>query len=335
MKLFFRKAGLFVLPFVLLIVLYVAIDPYKKIWHYDVYLCDYVMLNRGDISTKVYLNNRDKYKFDSFIFGSSRSTAFTSRQWGQYLSRYNTPYSYGSWNEPIEGIYNKLALVDSLNDNINNALIIFDVDRTFIDSKDFNPLSGDHYLVSKKSFFDYQTNAIINYFKDPALVLSSIDYNLFHVKRPYMKGFIGMEKGDLDPVNNDWDLNSEKRIISDSANYYNKVLYKFYKRSSTQRYAGIQITKKKELFLNRMKAIFDKRHTKYKIVIAPLYDQIKLNPVDLALLNKIFGVNNVYDYSGINSKTNNIYNFAYDVVHFRKKLGNIILKEIYIKNNSN
>ncbi|CAN5172603.1 hypothetical protein BH09BAC6_BH09BAC6_15340 [soil metagenome] len=319
MKLFFKKLFVFTVPFILLIALYIIIDPYKTIKHYNIYLPEYIMLNRGDISTRVFLSNYKKYKFDSFIFGSSRSCAYTGKEWSRYLPEGSKTFSFGGWVDPIEGIYRRLALVDSLNNTIKNVLIIVDIDDTFI-RQDANPVAGDHYLISKKSLFDYHLMGIINYYSDPLTVITSIDYSLFHAKRGYMKKFIGMEAGDLDPINNDWGLNSEYRILSDSANYYKRLLKTFYKRPPQQRYSGIQLSPNKQLLLKKIREIFDRRHTHYKFVLSPLYDQVKFNPFDLNTLVAIFGKENIYDYSGINAKTADMYNFS-DNLHYRKKLG--------------
>ena len=146
-----------------------------------------------------------------------------------------------------------------------------------------------------------------------------------------MDHFFHMDSGDLDPINNDWEPNSELKITRDSIAYYKSCINKFYKRPATQTFAKKRITKKKEGYLYKIFAIFKKHQTNYKIVIAPLYDQVKLNPEDLTILDQIFGTENVYDYSGINAITNNVYNYNSDVIHYRKKVGNLIYKEIYRK----
>jgi hypothetical protein len=315
-----------------LIILYVVIDPYKKIWNYKLYRSDYVMLNRGDVSTMVYLKNKKEYNFNSFIFGSSRSCAFTSKEWTKYLSKGSLALSYGSWNETIQGICNKLALLDSLNAPINNVLMIFDVDDTFNDLK-WDPLSDDHYLISKKKSYDYHLSAIINYYKDPLLIITSIDYSLFHTRRNYMKNFVTMKDSDLDPVNNDWFPNSEQEIMDDSVKYYLHPIDTFYLRTKVQHFEKKYIVNNKLDCLIKIKAILKKRNSNCKIVISPLYYQIKLNTDDLNTLNQIFGKDNVFDYSGINYLTDNKYNFANDVIHYRKRTANIILKEIYSHTN--
>ncbi|MDB4903848.1 MAG: hypothetical protein JWQ63_3129 [Mucilaginibacter sp.] len=319
------------LPLLILSTLYIITDPFQNILPRDEYAFDYMMLSRGNVSTKVYLKNKDKYIYDSFIFGSSRSCSHTSKEWAKYLSKDNVPFSFGAWNESIEGIYRRIKLIDSLKGPLKNAFIIIDVDRTFAksDTDKVSDFSSDHYLISGISKYDYYMNDYFSYLKNPLLILTSIDYKLFHRRRWYMESFVHMDKGDLDPVNNDWDLNSEKTILTDSISYYKGSADKFYKRSPVQKIAKVQISKKKEQYLLKIFAVFKRHHTNYKIVIAPLYDQIKLNPQDILVFDNIFGKSNVYDYSGINEITDNLFNYGKDVVHYRKKVGNLIYEEIY------
>jgi len=328
---FLKKAFLFVLPLLIIGACYIITDPFQNVLNHDVYLFNYMMLSRGNVSTKVYLKFKDKYKYDSFIFGSSRSTSHTSKEWAKYLSKNNVPYSFGAWNESIEAMYRRIKLIDSLKKPIKNAFILVDVDRTFAKSDtdrsdDFN---GDHYLISGISQYDYYMSDFYSYLKSPRLIITSIDYNLFHQQRAYMDGFFSMKKGDLDPVNNDWDPNSETKILKDSVAYYKAAEGKFYQRPGIQKISLKKISKKKEQYLQKIATIFRKHQTRCKIVIAPLYDQIKINPADILVLDNIFGKTNVYDYSGINAITNNQFNYGNDVIHYRKKVGNIIFKEIY------
>lgn len=329
-----KKGALFLLPLAILTACYIITDPFQNVLPHDEYALEYMMLSRGNVSTKVYLKNREKFKYDSFIFGSSRSCSHTSKEWAKYLSKENVPFSFGAWNENIEGMYRRIKLIDSLGGPLRNAFIVMDVDGTFTksDTDRASDFSSDHYLISGISKYKYYAKDYFAYLKDPVLILTSIDYKIFHKRRWYMTDFVHMDKSDLDPVNNDWDPSSEKKILKDSVAYYKRTGDKFYKRPDTQKIAKIQITKKKEQYLLKIFTLFRKHHTKYKIVIAPLYDQIKLNPQDKLVLDNIFGRFNVYDYSGINEITNNQFNYAKDVTHYRKKVGNLIYKQIYNKN---
>lgn len=325
-KKFFTKVFILSFPILFLLSIYIFTDPYKKIWNYDAYLYEYVMLNRGDTSTRVYIKNKDIYNYNSFIFGSSRSCSNTSKEWKKYLSKKDVPFSYGSWRDPIKGIYNKMCLIDSLNGHIDNAIIIIDLENTFHKSE-YDNINYEHYLISGKSKFSYYFPDFRSYVVNPVFIITSLDYKLFQKRRSYMKGFVGQKQGDLDQINNDWEPNSDMKNYEPSAYKKNKV--KFYERPIKERYSIKQIFSYEKLILLEIYRLFQKHNTKCKIIIAPLYDQIKIHPDDLLFLRKVFGDNNVYDYSGINSITNNMYNYELDGEHYKKSVGNLIYKEIY------
>jgi hypothetical protein len=321
-----KKIVILCAPFIFIAICYLLTDPYKKIWSYDRYLFDYMMLSRGDVSTRVYLKNKDKYHYNSFIFGSSRSCAHTSREWSRYLSAGDIPYSYGSFNEPLLGIYRKIALIDSLNEHIKNAIIIIDLDRTFLKSC-IHFLSYDHYLISGISKYEYYTTDFITYLNSPALLFKSIDYTLFHKQRKYMVGFVGMKEKDWDPVTNDWYPDADETI--DTVAYYTNHKSVFYARPLQQRYEKKQIDAFQLGILTKMSSVFKKHHTKCKLIVAPLYNQMKMDSTDLKVLQTVFGKENIYDYSGINEITNNMYNYCNDSAHYKPKVGKLIFKEIY------
>jgi hypothetical protein len=59
-----------------------------------------------------------------------------------------------------------------------------------------------------------------------------------------------------------------------------------------------------------------------------MFDQNKYSKSDIHFLQKTFGNQNVFDFSGINSYTNNIGNY-YEPGHFRDIVGKQILDSIY------
>jgi hypothetical protein len=300
----------------------------KRIWKYDTFKFDYIMLNKGDVSTKTFLNKRKIYHYDSFIFGSSRSCATRSREWKKYLKKNNQPFSYGSWNEQLIGIYKKILLIDSLKDSINNAIIIIDVDKTFA-NLGYNPIMDEHYLISGISKFEYYKKDFINFLQSPELIIESIDYYTFHKRRKYMKGFVDPQLGRLDPINCDWSVNADSIIFLDSAEYYKNSKSAFYERPINQIYSDQLINKQMQEQLKAIAQIFKEHKTNYKIIISPLYDQIKINPTDYKLLQSIFNPENIYDFSGINDITNNMYNYNKDAYHYRNRTGDYLLKTLY------
>ena len=75
MKIFIRRILLFMLPLLPVVATYMYFDPFKVLRSYDVYYVegDGGYLNKNYVSTMNYINKRDKYHYDSFIFGNSRS----------------------------------------------------------------------------------------------------------------------------------------------------------------------------------------------------------------------------------------------------------------------
>ncbi len=80
--------------------------------------------------------------------------------------------------------------------------------------------------------------------------------------------------------------------------------------------------------LRNMKKIFDQQHTQYRIVISPLYDQVKLSSRDVTVLQNIFGSENVFDFSGINTITADMHNY-YEGSHYRPHVARQIMDSIY------
>ncbi len=331
MKTLFIKGLIFLIPIILVIAIYIIIDPGKKVWNYDNYVFDFQMLNKGDVCTKLILKNNNKYHYNSFIFGSSISCATTSASWKKYLLPQSVPFSYGSWSEQLIGIERKIKVLDSLQFPINNALIVIDASGTFKSIPYLDPVKSDHYLISGESKFEYYKTDFRDWLRHPVILLSSLDYSIFHKRRHYMKEFVDPQYGGLSSINGDWRLLSDKLIEADSVNYYNECKHSFYKRPLQQQYANAMIDAKKKSELLEIFRIFQKNKTHYKLLISPLYDQIKLNPKDFAVLVSIFGSENIFDFSGINDITNNMYNYGHDVFHYRIRTGDLLLQKIYAR----
>ena len=86
--------------------------------------------------------------------------------------------------------------------------------------------------------------------------------------------------------------------------------------------------------LNEIQRIFAKHHTDFKIILSPNYEQEKLNPADRELLNTFFGKSNIYDFSGINSFTNNTDNY-YETAHYKPQVCDSIMAIVYGKSTWN
>jgi hypothetical protein len=68
--------------------------------------------------------------------------------------------------------------------------------------------------------------------------------------------------------------------------------------------------------------------TEYFIVISPLYNQIKMNALDVVKLQQIFSEQRVYDFSGVNRFTED-YTHYYERSHYRPFVAAMVLDSIY------
>jgi hypothetical protein len=326
MRIFLRTLLIFSIPLIIVVGIYVWLDPFKVLRTYKSYVSEYVMLNRGYISTEVFLKNNQTYHYDSFIFGSSRSIAYKCTEWKKYLPADCSVFSYGNWNESIEGILRKVQLIDLSGNKIRNVIIVIDPDKTF--RKENTTLAYDHYLISGKSRGQFQMTCFSQWLRDYKLILASIDYRFNRKQRSYMNKFVGMKPDDLDPVTNDWYPNSEADILKDSVAYYSNGADKFYKRPDTETESEYQISTNDSVMLQTISSVFKKHNAKAAIIISPLYDQLKFNRKDIRILGTVFGNDNIFDFSGKNEITDNMYNYCDDALHYRSRTGNRILSFI-------
>ena len=77
-----------------------------------------------------------------------------------------------------------------------------------------------------------------------------------------------------------------------------------------------------------IKRILDEDHTNYRILINPLYDQMKLDTNDMKVIVRVFGKENVFDFSGVNDITDDRRNF-YEISHYRPQVAARMLDTAY------
>ncbi|WP_026994226.1 hypothetical protein [Flectobacillus major] len=331
MRLFFATLLQFsILPFVLLLGLlagYWYFDPFRVLKTYSDFSNPVVIPNRDYVSTEVFIQHYPQYHYNSFILGSSRTMAFKPKHWQKYLGTNDTPYLFDASNESIYGIYHKLKLLDNRGVKIKNVLLIICRDRTFTHtSNQIGHLYIKHPLVSGESSLDFQAQFLKAYFS-PEFLFKYYLYQLCGYS-DWMQGVIENKQILYDTKDNTITIPAQEAAITRfPERYYAAKMHVFYKRNSetTDRVARIKPLQK--AMLAEIKQLFLKHKTAYKVVISPLYDQVKLNPKDKAILEEIFG-NNIYDFSGKNTFTQSYTNY-YEASHYRPTVGDSILRYIY------
>lgn len=330
MKQFLKRLCLFVLfPFVFLLGGYIYFDPFKVIYAYDNYDRTPVISSRDYISTEHYLKNKGKYHYNSFIFGSSRTIAFKTDVWKQYLEDDAILYKFDASAESVSGITAKLKYLDKEKAGIKNALIILCRDWSFSSNKNRTEhLFKKHPAVSGKSWLDFHLTFFKAYL-NPRFLWVYYNYKLTGKYKDWMVYVIAQDQFTIDTVTNEMtETVLDKKIEKDPKQHVKDLGGVFYNRPEIAKEDSIsRIDQDYLVQLKEMKSILEKQGTNYKIVAGPLYEQVKWNKKDKDILIKIFG-KNFYDYTGKNKFTDNEENY-YEDSHYRPVVGTVILHEIY------
>lgn len=319
-----------IVPLLILILSYIYYDPFKVLRDYDDYSYSYIIPDRDYVSTEVYIKNNKKYNYNSFIFGSSRTLAYKPDSWVKYLQKDARPYVFDASTESIYGIYIKLKYLDSLNKKIDNALIIICRDNTFENTENQKGhLFIKHPATTGDSELDFQAT----FFKSYLSPFFFANFHLFQITKqykPYMSGYIDDRKIRFDRITNALTLvDPENELIKSPHEFYEKRKEIFYVRKG-ERIDSVQRIQKKQLFmLKEIKRILKKHKTDYKIVVSPLYEQVKFSLKDSLILKQLFG-DKIYDFSGKNFITDYKTNY-YETSHYRPMIGDKIFNLIYKK----
>lgn len=332
MREFLIKLTIFSIPFLLLLGGYFAFDPFRVIYDYDSYSEDNpVIPNRDYVSTEMFKKNIERYGYNSFIFGSSRTMGFRTKTWVKYIGNGASPFVYDAHAETIYGIYQKVKYIDEKGADIKNAIVLVCQDVTFAQTGDSQGhLQKKHPDITGSSVWDFHLEFIKSYF-DVKFLFSYYLHKFSGKYRSFMNGYIEPREIRYDPVTNDVTIvDQEFEINNNPQEYYSKRVGIFERKNSIDLYPPPIIQESHVEMMKEMRLIFDKHETNYVVIVSPLYSQKYFNEKDLGLLQEVFGEDRVFDYSGENQFTENYENY-YEKSHFRPLVGEIILEEVYGK----
>jgi len=329
MKDFIKFTFIFSIPFIIITGWYLITDPFKVLREHINYHAGVYALNRDVVSTRTFLRNRLTLKYNSFIFGSSRSQAFKCADWKKHLPPDAKTFHFDANSEGIWGVWKKICYLDSIGQPIKYVLLVTD--------RNFFGLTGndDGHLFIKDPAITHDSRIKFQYsfFKtlsDPKFLLANLDYTVFRKRRPYMADYFNWRNDSFDLKTNDIFYGWDHDIAADSLAYYKKAIKAFYQRtpsihSSDMDSAPFNLIK---TYLLAIRKIFIRQGTNYKIIISPLYDQEKIYGNVRTFLEQAFGKDHVYDFSGVNEYTIPLENY-YEASHFRPFVANKIMDSIY------
>lgn len=327
---FIKRFLFFLLPFFFVMGIYVMLDPFKVIWHYDDYFPlqeARVDLNNGFVSIENFDNYKEEFHWDSFIFGSSRSRFWYVEDWKRYLPIGSRPYHCDASTECLTGLRTKIEYIDKSGEKLNNVLII--LDKSLIAQVD--AVEGHIYALPPKTVnyancLKFHTD-YVKAFLDFGFQKAYIKYMITGRYDDSMKQYLNPDFSRYDYTTNEYYLRNEMKIAKGT--YYTPELMDELKSNQhPDSISPVCIGEEQVRQFNVIKSVFKRHHTDYKIIISPLQNQIRLNPKDVKQLQHLFGIDNVYDFSGKNEITDNLHNY-YETSHYRPVVTKKLFKKIY------
>lgn len=322
------------LPFIPLIMMYLYFDPFRVVRDYPSFYEDgqpfTVALDRDYVSTATFDRYYSDYTHDSFIFGNSRSIFYEVKDWKRYIGDSASCYHFDASGEALYALHKKVIYLDKRGVDIRNVLLVLDNGTLYKTT----PHSGHLYFLSPQ-LVDYK-NAMkfhaefLHTFLRANFMAAYLDYKISGQIKPYMKreGYLDDRICSYDLPSNEMRFADFERQIAEGKFYTEEKIAHFRKRDTVQRHSPAVIKAPQLKLLTEISEIFKKHDTDCRVIISPLYDQVKFNADDLASLKTLFGEDRVFDFSGINYITNDYHNY-YEGSHYRPTVGAEIMRVIY------
>ena len=193
----------------------------------------------------------------------------------------------------------------------------------------FDLIRGLHPALSKRSELDYQINAFKSYINPYS------EGYYFHYLKWNIKYFILSRAIELvqryyiqsDPITN----SSQLFVSGDPIDDRDIEPIMELDPANKQQYMKRVLADRHIEMLEEIHTILIKNKSKYYIIIAPLSDGRKIHYRDELVITRIFGKENVFDFSG-NTAITRDPKYWDPTDHFRHVVGDIILDSILNKN---
>lgn len=315
--------------------LYLVLDPFKVVQHYDSFIDSgakgAVTLDKDYVSTQTFINNSPRTAYNSFIFGNSRSIFYEVSDWKKHLPQTANCFHFDASGESLDALTKKVAFIDRKGNDIQHILLVLDYSVLLQDEARTDHIGIIHpALVNHANIFNFHS-VFFFAFLNPKFMYAFLDYKISGKVKPYMKNdhLLDDRERTYDASINEMQFDYFEKLIRENKFYTPERLTVFYQRdTTTQHYSAVSINKNQMAMLTSIHDISKKHHTDVKVVISPLYDQVKLNEKDLAYLKNLFGAENVFDFSGINRFTNDYRNY-YEDSHYRPHVTRELLNILY------
>lgn len=334
MRRYLRRILLFFSPLFAVLVLYFVLDPFKVLYDYKMYYTsgkpDYVVLNRGYVSTETFVHQHPRERYDSFIFGNSRSLFWQVRDWKPHLHAGASCFHFDGSDESLYSLHRKVRFLDEHHVHIAHALLV--VDYSLLAKEQARQ---GHLIVTPPRLVKYRNlpafhGEFLLAYLDPHFLLAYYDFTLTGQFRDYMRdhNILNAEPMHYTPQTNEISYPQFETAIEEGRYYDEEKLRTFSRSQRNPGTSPVCLGAAHIRLLREIRNIFASHGTTVRIVISPMYNQRALHPTDVATLRRVFGDAAVADYSGVNDITEDYRNY-YELSHYRPHVAARIMREIY------
>jgi hypothetical protein len=267
-KRFFSRLLIFCSPFVLAVMLYVILDPFKVVRKYDCYYISDeipgVSINRGYVSACVFDNQNANYRYDSFIFGNSRSIFYEIDDWKQYLQEDSSCFHFDASAESLYGMYRKVQYLFNKEVSLANALIILDYGTLKqISSDKFHLTFLAPQLDENKNFALFHQISF-KAFSNPYFLFAYLDFIFSKKIKSYMtkNNFLDDRPLHYNAETNELSYPYFEKLIAEGRYYTSERMTVFTPREFTgQQYSPVVIEEKQKMMLSAIQTIIQNKNT--------------------------------------------------------------------------
>lgn len=330
---FVLRCLLAAVPLAAIVAFYFIADPFRAVRPHDpaYNIGSPLPYNKAHTSVIAYLNGREKYRYDAFIFGSSRSQYFPVREWKRHLGDDASPFHFDASSETLTGIARKMRFIERQGDTIRYALIEiapwgfgagdnrgFSF-RTPWQLEDIGKLPQWEYDYLRDFMLRHRFVAIMRYYITGEARDPSPEKRVF---RP--------PNSSIDPITNEVINDSIDRLIAKSPHIFYKNRQYLFRLLRVNRfhYETTRIRPREIAALAEIADIMRRHHTDYRIIIGPDADRNMLMPSTRAVLDSLFDSSRVHDMTLFLPAVTDTTAY-YDQIHFRPHIATMMLEEVY------
>ena len=331
---YLRRILLFFTPLFLVLALYFVLDPFKVLRghenHYVSGTPDYVVLNRSHVSTEAFLRGNPRHRYDSFIFGNSRSLFFRAADWRRHIGDDASVFHFDGSDESLFTLHRKVKFLAETKVPMSHALLVVDHSLLYwAEERPGHLIATPPRLMQWSNLLAFHGSFLLSYL-DPRFLLAYYDFTLFGTFRDYMRdhNVLNAEPMTYDPVTNEISYPQFDRAI-EAGTYYTPPRMKALRRVAKAPALHHPCLGAEHIrLLRELRRWFAAGGTDVRVIVSPLYNRRRLNEKDVAILKSVFGEDRVFYFSGENHVTADYLNY-YEASHDRPCTAAALMDSVY------